>query len=107
MFRFFLEPLMTETEIIEKIIAPALDRADNEMPNFEIKKVSNETPLYGSSDAILDSLNLVTFVFIVEEEFERALGKSLKITTQDVIASEDPPFANLRALATFLKQKAE
>jgi hypothetical protein len=96
---------MDENKIYEDIISPALQRADDEMPNFQLTQLKKETPLYGVQGAMLDSLNLISFVFIVEEEFERASGKKLKVTTQDVLNPENPPFANINALIVFLKGK--
>jgi hypothetical protein len=96
---------MDENKIYELIITPALQRADEEMPNFELSQMKRETPLYGVQGAMLDSLNLISFVFIVEEEFERVSGKKLKVTTQDVLNPSNPPFANINALILFLKGK--
>lgn len=96
---------MDDNKIYESIIAPALQRADDEMPNFQLTQLKKDSPLYGVQGAMLDSLNLITFVFIVEEEFERASGKKLKVTTQDVLNPENPPFANINSLTGFLKGK--
>jgi acyl carrier protein len=98
---------MNSDEIYKNIIGPSVQRANDEMPSFNLPDMDVTTPLYGVKGAILDSLNLVSFVFIIEEEFQRVTGKVLKITTQDVLNSEAPPFANLTALCQFLKVKLE
>jgi acyl carrier protein len=98
---------MDTREIFVKVIAPGIERANNEMPGFDLPGLDETTPLYGVKGAILDSLNLISFVFIIEEEFKRVTGKTLKITTQDVLNSDSPPFANLFSLSKFLKEKLQ
>lgn len=96
---------MDDKQIIETIIQPALQRADDEMPNFQLTKLKDDSPLYGVPGAMLDSLNLITFVFIVEEEFQRVTGKAIKVTTQDVLNPVNPPFSNIKSLTGYLKAK--
>lgn len=98
---------MDSKKIYENILIPAIQRANNEMPGFDLPHINEATPLYGVKNAILDSLNLVSFVFIIEEEFQRFTNKTLKITTQDVLNTDEPPFANLQSLTSFLKAKTE
>ena len=99
--------VMNSDEIFKSIIMPSVQRANNEMPSFDLPNMDLSTPLYGVKGAILDSLNLVSFVFIIEEEFLRATGKVLKITTQDVLNSEVAPFSSLSTLRQFLQDKLE
>jgi hypothetical protein len=98
---------MLKDEIIAGVLTPALRRAHAEMPNFNLNQLSEHDALYGVPGSILDSLNLITFVFIIEDEFERYTGKKLKITTQDVLRSVNPPFKSLQALSDFLVSKTE
>lgn len=96
---------MSLEKIMEHIIQPALDRAGDLIPYFEVPKEPSRLILFGLPGAVLDSLNLVSFVFILEEEVERATGVQIKITTQDVIETETPPFSSLGNLEQFLSRK--
>lgn len=98
---------MSTQSAVEKIISGALARANDEIPGVDFTDISHKSSLYGKPDAILDSLNLVSFVFIVEEEFEKTTGKPLKVSTQDVLDASNPPFANLPSLQKFLEKKIE
>ncbi len=94
---------LTEAQLSE-ILTGSLNRAINEIPGADFIDVEMKI-LFGKPDAILDSLNLVSFVFILEEEVERLTGMTIKITTQDVLNSEAPPFMNLLTLKQFLSKK--
>lgn len=94
---------LTEAQLSE-IITASLNRALNEIPGADFSDADKKI-LFGKPDAILDSLNLVSFVFIIEEEFERLTGRTIKITTQDVLSSNAPPFMNLNSLKQFLSKK--
>ena len=98
---------MTEGQIMEKVLLPAIQRANLTLPNFCVEHPTDETALYGNDRALLDSLNLVSFVFIVEEILEKAAGRSVTISAADVLNQEVNPFSSLRALAIFLTSKLE
>lgn len=75
------------------------------MPHFNLENVDSSTVFYGLPGAVLDSLNLVSFVFIIEDEVERVTKKPIKITTEDVLETQTPPFANIENLCHFLQSK--
>lgn len=77
------------------------------MPNFFMDQIDDNIVFYGKPNAILDSLNLVSFVFLLEEEIESAVNKKIIITTQDVLNTEQPPFASLDNLCAFILKKLE
>lgn len=96
---------MTESEILEQIVMFAIKRANAEIPNLRLDDVNETTPLYGPSGSVLDSLNLVSFVFLLENIVEEKMHKKLTISTADVLNNEHPPFANILTLSKFLKEK--
>lgn len=96
---------MTEREILEKIVMTAISRANAEIPNLYLVNINESTPLYGPSGAVLDSLNLVNFVFLLENVIEEKMHKKISITTADVLHMEHPPFANIITLSKFIKEK--
>lgn len=98
---------MNTTEIRNSILLPAITRANETMPNFFLEKIDDSVVLYGKPKAILDSLNLVSFVFILEEMVEELLNIKITITTQDVLDTETAPFASLENLSHFLLGKVQ
>lgn len=96
---------MTENEILEQIVMHAFRRANAEIPNLRLGIVNESTPLYGPLGSVLDSLNLVSFVFLLENVIEEKMHKKITITTADVLNTEHPPFANILTLSKFLKEK--
>lgn len=96
---------MTEKEILDQIIMPAIMRADLEIAHLKLSGVNESTPLYGPVGSVLDSLNLVSFVFLLENVIEEKLQKKIEITTADVLNTDHPPFANILTLSKFLKNK--
>jgi hypothetical protein len=96
---------MTESEILEQIVMYAIKRANAEIPNLRLDNVNETTPLYGPAGSVLDSLNLVSFVFLLENIIEEKMQKKITITTADVLNTEHPPFANMLTLSKFLKEK--
>lgn len=97
--------MLSNEEIRKKIIEPAIQKANDTMPNFFLDKIDEQVVFYGRPKAILDSLNLVSFVFILEEQIEETLQKKITITTQDVLNTETPPFASIPNLCDFLQRK--
>ena len=91
--------------IRNEIVVPAIHRANETMPHFNLDNVDDTTVFYGLPGAVLDSLNLVSFVFIIEDEVERKTKKTIKITTEDVLETQTPPFANIGNLCRFLQNK--
>lgn len=96
---------MTVDEILNQIVMPAIAKAEREIPNLNFKSFSDTTPLYGPSGAVLDSLNLVSFVFLLENFIESKFKKKIEITTADVLNTDQPPFANVHSLSRFLAEK--
>jgi hypothetical protein len=93
--------------IRENVILPAISRANDTMPNFFLAQIDDSVVFYGRPKAVLDSLNLVSFVFILEEQVEDFLNIKIKITTQDVLNTDTPPFAGLKNLSEFLLSKIQ
>ena len=91
--------------IRNNIVMPAIRRANETMPHFNLENVDATTVFYGLPGAVLDSLNLVSFVFIIEDEVARQAKKAIKITTEDVLETQTPPFANIENLCRFLQDK--
>ena len=87
------------------VIKNAIERADLEIAGVRLGELSSEQPLFGGKGSALDSLNLVTFIFIIEDEFKKITGKTIKISTQDILSKEECPFRHLAGLETWLSQR--
>jgi hypothetical protein len=96
---------MNREDVLNKVIYPTIKKANVSMPNFFMDKVDENVVFYGRPNAILDSLNLVSFVFLIEEEVENVFNKKITITTQDVLDTENPPFGSINNLVDFLTKK--
>jgi hypothetical protein len=97
---------MANAKLAQDIVQAAVARASRELPGFPTQ-TSGDVLLFGSAGALLDSLSLVSFVFILEDEFKRVSGQTLKVTTQDVLVSHRAPFRSLQTLTEFIMQKLQ
>jgi hypothetical protein len=93
---------MQKEEIFSQIIGPALEIASATMPGIDLKKLTPDLILYGASGAILDSINLVSFIFILEETLKNVLGREFRITAQDMFGRVRNPFSSLTELTDFI-----
>ena len=98
---------ISESEIIEKVIQPSLVMAEQSIPFFEIAGPLSDLVLYGAPGARLDSLGLVSLVFLIEENVEKVLGLKIQFTTQDVLDQTLNPFASVANLSRFLKKRIQ
>lgn len=99
---------MTSDQVMNRILLPALETAKATLPGLDrAETFTAETSIYGTERGLLDSLNLVSFVMIVEDEIKRETGRELQISARDVFGAESNPFATLRDFSHFLAKKLE
>ncbi|MCX8090177.1 MAG: hypothetical protein N3I86_04460 [Verrucomicrobiae bacterium] len=60
-----------------------------------------DTRLFGPGGH-LDSLNLVRFVFLVEENLQRRTGKSVALTDERAMSQRHSPFISVTTLADYI-----
>jgi hypothetical protein len=96
-----------EKSVYQDVLLPALEKARDTIPFFETGDSLDKLVLYGAPGAVLDSLNLVTFVFMLEEEVAARYQHEIKITTQDVLDTDTAPFSSLENLSRFLVKKIQ
>ena len=63
--------------------------------------MGEEAPLYGR-DGALDSLDLVSFVLIVEEKASNELGKPLSLTSDRALSGFRSPFRTVGSLTDYV-----
>lgn len=96
---------LNEQSLFDELIVPLCETAKQTLPYFTIDEVTWETSLYGTDHALLDSMNLVTFALLLEEEIEKRWQVAIKISTEDLVRPQGNPFADLRSLARFVLEK--
>lgn len=91
---------------IKKILERTMARV-----NAEVVPISTKDPLsivlYGAPGAILDSLNLVNFIFILEEEILAVANLEMRFSMEDVLSESINPFSNLNELSLHLQRKLQ
>ncbi len=92
-------------EKIKLVLKSSVERADFELAGVRLIDLKPDQPLFGGKGSALDSLNLVAFIFIIEDEFRKITGKTIKISTQDILSKEECPFRNLGTLFSWLDKK--
>lgn len=96
---------MNQRNLVETVVRACLVRARDTIPFFPQEYDLNGIVLYGAPGAVLDSLNLVAFVFLIEEEVTRQLKLAIEITTDDVLGANQNPFSSAACLREFLEAK--
>lgn len=97
--------MSSQDQIIETIIKPCLEKANVFIPHVEVKNNLENVIFYGQEQAILDSLNLVNFIFLIEEQVLEVYKTNLKFETEDILNTELKPFLNVNNLSKFLELK--
>lgn len=98
---------MTESEILELIIEPALHSACMNVPGVSGLPIQSLTPLFGSEGALLDSLNLIQFIFILEDEIKRRSGREIRFSLADFLYGDANPFSSVGSLSILIQQRIE
>lgn len=89
---------MNKDEAIE-IVLRALENLNSELdPPIE---VSPQTPLFGS-EAVVDSLSLVSIIVDVESEASDAAGKPISLTDDRALNQSVSPFTNPDILSDYI-----
>jgi len=91
----------TREELLD-IIYQSLDGLNEQLANTDQIQKSIDAPLVGEREG-LDSLGLVNFVALVEEECARRYGIAISLT--DSSPQEDDRFANVGKFVDFLSQR--
>lgn len=91
--------------VLQAVVLPSLKIASETIP--DVAKIINPelVLIYGEEGAVFDSLNLVNFIFILEEKIMSEFGVDFKFSTEDILNTEARPFLNAMNLANFLTIK--
>ena len=72
---------------LEQVVYPAVDIVNGVLPPGEGLKKDPGSVLFGL-DGGLDSINLVNFIVVVEERFQKATGRNLSLMSPEVMVME-------------------
>lgn len=97
--------MASHNEIIDQIIRPCLQKAGSTIPNVNAQGDISGVIFYGQERAILDSLNLVNFIFLIEAQVSEVFKINIKFETEDILNTELKPFLNVANLSQFLDKK--
>ncbi|PIE80809.1 MAG: hypothetical protein CSA15_01505 [Candidatus Delongbacteria bacterium] len=90
---------MENDKLIEKIIEKTIDEINKSLKNEIPKDDSSE--LLGKS---LDSLSVINFIVILEENINKIGNIEIVLTNDDSIFSEPSPFRTIETLKLYLKK---
>lgn len=71
------------------------------LTNNEIN--DTKTRLFGSSDAIFDSVGLIGFLIELEEQIYADFGKNITLADAKAMSRATSPFININTLAKYIK----
>ena len=92
---------MLEKNAVQEIIFTALNNVNAERGPDEQIVVSAETRLFGT-DAMLDSLSLVSVIVDVEAAVSDACGRDISLTDDKAMSQAVSPFLNVSTLTAYI-----
>lgn len=94
---------MLTQEAIQAIILQALNNVNDERGPDEQLTVGLDTRLFGT-DAVLDSLSLVSVIVDVEGAVSEQAGREISLTDDRAMSQEVSPFTDVNALTAYIQQ---
>ena len=88
-------------DAVQTIILKALNNINDERGPDEQLEIGLNTRLFGS-DAVLDSLSLVSVIVDVEAAISDASGRDLSLTDDRAMSQEISPFSDVNTLSAYI-----
>lgn len=95
---------MTRSDILEKMIYPAMAELKECNGNLDALKPEPETLLYGPQ-AALDSLALVNLIVLLEERIELVASRAVRLVDARAMSRKNSPFRTAGTLADYMFEK--
>ena len=92
---------MLDKNTVQAIILQALNNINDERGPEEQLEVSLDTRLFGS-DAVLDSLSLVSVIVDVESAISDASGREISLTDDRAMNQAVSPFSGVDTLTAYI-----
>ena len=95
---------MSKSHKIENLILNAVEEINEQLPEELKLQKSMETELFGGNGK-LDSLGLVNFLVIVEQNIEDVFDISFTIADERAMSQKNSPFRTIGTLSTYIHQR--
>ncbi|MGH1600847.1 hypothetical protein [Campylobacter majalis] len=69
----------------------------------DVKNVENTDLLFGRSDALFDSVGLVSFLIELEEVIYDDFGKNITLADEKAMSQKTSPFINIKTLSKYIQ----
>jgi acyl carrier protein len=92
---------MINKESVQDIILQALSNINDERGPEEQIQIDLDTRLFGT-DAVLDSLSLVSVIVDVEAAVSEASGRDVVLTDDRAMSQEVSPFSDVTSLTAYI-----
>jgi acyl carrier protein len=90
-------------QALANYVFPVVDEFADTVPNAEKLIKAPETVLLGEN-AVLDSLNFVSFIAAVEERIENTTGKRVSLANERAMSRQRSPFRTMGSLASYIEE---
>ncbi|TKJ17317.1 hypothetical protein CEE44_02155 [Candidatus Woesearchaeota archaeon B3_Woes] len=94
---------MDRSEKILKAIYDAIDEVNDQLPKEQRLLKNKNTTLFGK----LDSLGLVNFIILVEQNIENLFNKTINLNNEKTLSGEQSPLTNVKALLDYISSDLE
>lgn len=91
---------MSEKEIVQECIFKTVEEWNSDEDNSKIPKADRNASLLGENGS-LDSLGIVNFIVLVEENLEKKFNKSITLANEDAMTNEKSPFETIGSLIDY------
>jgi len=92
---------MIDNNVIDRIISEAISEVNKQLPKRD--KISDyKTSEYFGDNGKLDSLGLINFIVILEEEINKNLNIQTTLAKEELINTENSPFKNYKNLSEYI-----
>ena len=92
---------MKKRKTIENVIINAVQEINEQLPQEQQLGQSTKTVLFGK-DGKLDSLGLVSFLVIIEQNIEDEFDVSITIADERAMSQKHSPFRTIGTLADYI-----
>ena len=86
---------------IKDIITKAFEKLNEIREN---KFILNEDTKFIGNEGILDSLDLVNFIILIEEEIFNKTGKQITLVNENAFSRTKSPFYNMETLSKYIEE---
>tara|TARA_Y100001970_G_scaffold144614_1_gene177595 strand:- start:4123 stop:4401 length:279 start_codon:yes stop_codon:yes gene_type:complete len=84
------------------LLYKSIDIFESQYDQYDTIEKSLDTALFGKN-GVLDSLGLVSFLLIVEQEIVDGLGIEITIADEKAMSLKNSPFRNINSLKNYLE----